>query len=150
MRSRYVVLIHRRLVIIVLLVSVIIAAFYFAESYMEPRGKYFLVDVNGERFVIYVIDADTIRLALENMEGKNDMFPMGELARGDGGFNKPWSWHLKPETVRMVEVSIELCDGTPSFVENELDYWLETVKSYCPWRGRIIAAADDPDEFHLS
>ncbi len=127
-----------------------IVTVHFAVPYIVPRGKYFLVDVNGERFVIYVTDAETIRLALENMEGKNDLFPMGELARGDGGFNKPWSWHLKPETVRMVEVSIELCDGTPSFVENELEYWLETVKSYCPWWGRIIAAADDPNALHPS
>ncbi|MCF3653170.1 MAG: hypothetical protein L2C94_003275 [Aigarchaeota archaeon] len=106
------------------------------------------MDVNGERFVIYVTDPETIRLALENIEGKNSLFPMRELARGDGGFNKPWSWHLKPETVRMVEVSIELCDSTPSFVESELDYWLETVRSYCPWWGRIIAASDDPSAFH--
>jgi len=91
-----------------------------------------LVDVNDERFIIYVTDAETIRLAIENMEGKNNMFPMEELERGDGGFNKPWNWHLKPDTVRMVEVSIELCDGTPSLVENELEYWLGTIKSYCP------------------
>jgi hypothetical protein len=127
-----------------------IAAIPFTISYMKPQGKYFLVDVNGERFIIYVTDPETIRLALENMEGKNSLFPMGELARGDDGFNKPWSWHLKPETVRMVEVSIELCDGTPSFVESELDYWLETVRSYCPWRGRIIAAADDPSVFNTN
>jgi hypothetical protein len=102
--------------------------------------------VNGERFIIYVTDPETIRLALENMEGKIACSRWG-LARGDDGFNKPWSWHLRPETVRMVEVSIELCNGTPSFVESELDYWLETVRSYCPWRGRIIAAADDPSVF---
>lgn len=144
-------MISRRVIIALLLVLVIIvAAVHFVAPYMGPRGKYFLVDVHGERFVIYVTDAETIRLALENMEGKNNMFPMGELARGDGGFNKPWSWHLKPETVRMVEVSIELCDGIPSSVENELEYWLETVWSYCPWGGRIIAAADDPNTFKLS
>jgi hypothetical protein len=136
----------RRIILITLLIiSIIVATVYYYASYTAPRGKYFLVDVNGERFIIYVTDAETIRLAIENMEGKNNMFPMGELERGDGGFNKPWSWHLKPDTVRMVEVSIELCDGTPSFIENELEYWLGTVKSYCPWWGRIIAMGDDPN-----
>jgi len=48
-----------------------------------------LVDVNGERFIIYVTDAETIRLAIENMNGKDNMFSMGGLGRGDGGFNKP-------------------------------------------------------------
>lgn len=129
-----------------LLIIAVIIAVYLASSYREHQGKYFLVDVYGERFIIYANDPETIRLAIENMEGKNNMFPMGELMQGDGGFNRPWSWHLKPESVRMVEVSIELCDGTPSFVESELEYWLETVKSYCPWGGKIIAAADDPEK----
>ena len=87
---------------------VVIAATLFITPYMKPHGKYFLVDVNGERFVIYVTDPETIRLALENMKGKNSLFLMGVLARKDSGFNKPWSWHLKPETVRIVGVSIEL------------------------------------------
>ncbi len=109
-------------------------------------GKYFLVDVSGERFIIYVTDEETIKLARDNMKGLNNLFPMGELERGDGGFNRPWSWHLRPDTVRMVEFSIELCDGRPSYVESELDYWIDTVKSYCPWSGRIVAEADNPAE----
>ncbi|MEM0482086.1 MAG: hypothetical protein QXM16_04260 [Nitrososphaerota archaeon] len=95
-------------------------------------GRYFLVDVLGERFVIYVTDAETIRLAEDNMRGLNRLFPIGELERGDGGFNWPWSWHLHPDTVRLAEFSIELCDGLPSYVESELDYWVDTVGSYCP------------------
>lgn len=108
-------------------------------------GRYFLVDVSGERFVIYVTDGETIRLAEDNLRGLNNLFPTGELERGDGGFNKPWGWHLRPHTVRMVEFSIEVCDGLPSYVEKELDYWVDTVGRYCPWSGRIIASADSPE-----
>ncbi|GBC70582.1 hypothetical protein HRbin02_00350 [Candidatus Calditenuaceae archaeon HR02] len=111
-------------------------------------GRYFLVDVSGERFIIYVTDEETIRLAEDNLRGLNNLFPTGELERGDGGFNKPWSWHLRPDTVRMAEFSIELCDGLPSYVESELDYWIDTVGRYCPWSGRIIASADSPAELH--
>ncbi|MEM4417002.1 MAG: hypothetical protein QXD32_02975, partial [Nitrososphaerota archaeon] len=104
----------------------------------RPVGQYFIVDVQGERFTIYVTDPETIRLAEENMRGGNNLFPTGALARGDGGFNKPWSWHLIPETVRMAEVSIELCDGLPSHIEQDLDYWIDTVGQFCPWSGRIV------------
>ncbi|MBI4257534.1 MAG: hypothetical protein HY619_01135 [Thaumarchaeota archaeon] len=45
----------------------------------------------------------------------------------------------------MVVVSIELCDGTPGFVEADLDYWIDSVKSYCPWAGQIIAAGRDSE-----
>jgi hypothetical protein len=32
--------------------------------------------VNDERFIIYVTDAETIRLAVGSMKGKNNIFPM--------------------------------------------------------------------------
>ena len=34
---------------------------------------------------------------------------------------------------------VELCDGRPSFVEDDLDYWLDTVKQYCPWGVEVAA-----------
>ncbi len=105
-------------------------------------GRYFLVDVQGEKFVMKVTDGEALRLAKERMMGLNHMFPLAELARGDGGFNMPWSWHLKPESVRMVDASIELCDGLPSHVESDLDYWVDVVGQYCPWSAEIVASAD--------
>jgi hypothetical protein len=66
------------------------------------------------------------------------MHVTGKLARGDGGFNQPWGWHLEPATVRMAEVSIELCDGRPSMVQEGLEYWLGTVGTFCPWGSRVI------------
>lgn len=135
------------LVVVSLAIVVALLLTYLQTSGEAPRleGRYFLVDVAGERFIVYVTDSEAIRLAEENLRGLNNMFPTGRLARGDGGFNKPWSWHLVPRSVRMVEVSIELCDGLPSHVEGDLDYWLENVGQYCPWGGRIVASADSLD-----
>jgi len=107
----------------------------------ESGGMYFVVDVVDEKFTVFVLNPETIRLAKDNLQGLNGMHPSGELARGDGGFNKPWSWHLKPETVRMVEISTEVCDATPSMVEADLDYWVATVKYFCPLGAKIVAAS---------
>jgi len=63
----------------------------------------------------------------------------GRLAAGHGGFNLGWSWHLDPDAWDLVEASVELCDGTPSFVEDDLPYWLENVASFCPWSSTIAA-----------
>jgi pimeloyl-ACP methyl ester carboxylesterase len=98
----------------------------------------FVVDVAGERFNVRVTDSEAIRLLVENYEGKNSMHVVGKLARGDGGFNSPWPWHLEPDSVGMAEVSIELCDGRPSLIEEDLEYWIETVGSYCPWSSSIV------------
>lgn len=100
-----------------------------------PTVADFVVDVDGERFVIRVTDPDTIRLAQDNLEGRNARFPMGTLRAGDGGFNAPWSWHLDPGTVRLVEMAIEVCDGRPSYVETHQG----DFPTYCPWGARIVA-----------
>ena len=63
----------------------------------------------------------------------------GRLVRGNGGFNEPWGWHLDPASITAPDFAIELCDGEPSFVEQELDYYLDSVKFYCPWGARVIA-----------
>lgn len=113
------------------------------QAVTRASDAFFVVEATGERFVIRVRDAETIRLARENLEGKNQLFPMGDVMRGDGGFNQPWSWHLRPDSVRMVEVAIELCDGQPSYVEENLDAWLAEVGNYCPWGARVIAEGPD-------
>ena len=85
-------------------------------------------------------DNQTIQQLKDNYDGNNNMHITGKLVRGDGGFNQPWSWHLDPASVSMAEISIEVCDGRPSYVEESLDEWLATVgDTYCPWGSRVVA-----------
>jgi hypothetical protein len=102
-----------------------------------PDGsRMFRVRAGGDEFRMRLTDPEAIRLAMENLEGRNNKHPNGRIAPGAGGFNAPWSWHFVPDTVRMVDASIELCDGTPSYVEaHRTDYLLS---GYCPWGGRIV------------
>jgi hypothetical protein len=104
----------------------------------EPEAV-FELRVVDETFRIGVndpaqIDSFAARLA-SGAEGNLN----GELLPGDGGVNEPWSWHLDPETVRVADLTMEVCDGRPSMVEGDLDYWLETVERYCPWGARVVA-----------
>ena len=61
----------------------------------------------------------------------------GRIARGDGEFNSPWSWHIDPEKWELAENSMELCDGLPSDIESNMEYWLNTVGRFCPWQSYI-------------
>jgi hypothetical protein len=63
---------------------------------------------------------------------------LGSIVEGDGGYNEPWSWHMVPSTVDTADASIELCDGRPSFIEDDLDYWLDTVGQFCPWGATVV------------
>jgi hypothetical protein len=105
----------------------------------EIQGKSFILETaNGDKFKVYATDPEAIQLLIDNYYGLNNMFVMGRLVIGDGGFNSPWSWHLDPDHVTMAEFAIELCDGTPSEVEHNLPYWLFQVETFCPWSSKVI------------
>jgi hypothetical protein len=105
----------------------------------EIQGKSFILQTaNGDNFKVYATDPEAIQLLTDNYYGLNNMFVMGRLVIGNGGFNSPWSWHLDPDHVTMAEFAIELCDGTPSEVEHNLPYWLFQVETFCPWSSKVI------------
>jgi hypothetical protein len=105
-------------------------------SNLPPGGQYFTVQVVNDSFIMYVTDPDTIRLATLNYQGRSTTFPSGRIERGHGGFNQPWKWHFIPASVRMVEASVEVCDGRPSYVEQHVDDYVAI--GYCPWGARVV------------
>ena len=98
----------------------------------------FVVEVSGEQFKVRTSDPDVVAI-LELRKASGQVGPVsGTLVQGDGGFNAPWNWHLDPETVHAPDLTVEVCDGRPSMVEADLDYWLGTVKAFCPWGSKIV------------
>ena len=108
-------------------------------------GVLALFEVSGERFSAFVTNPETISEILALEAGTSEAsIPNGRLIRGPGPaeYNLPWSWHMDPMEIEMAEVTIELCDGTPSIIENNLDEWLEVVGQFCPWDARLISVDD--------
>jgi len=60
--------------------------------------------------------------------------PLGTVVRDDAGVNEPWSWHIDPATLEFADVTIEVCDGLPSYVEDRT----VTSEQYCPWSAKIV------------
>jgi hypothetical protein len=61
--------------------------------------------------------------------------PNGIVVRDDPGPNAPWSWHIDPATLEFADMTIEVCDGLPSYVEDGT----VTSDQYCPWSAEIIS-----------
>ena len=94
---------------------------------------------DGEFFRALIRDPNVVAEA-ERLVGAGQVKVLvGPLVTGDGGFNDPWSWHLDPVGVGFAEATVEVCDGCPSFIEADLDYWLQTVGTYCPWSTEVIS-----------
>lgn len=87
----------------------------------------------GETFHVLMTDPALIAEAERLIATGEQRILLGNLAAGDGGFNAPWSWHMVPSTLEFTDVTIELCSGCASFIENDLDEWLNNVRSFCPW-----------------
>lgn len=101
------------------------------------------VEVAGERFRIALTTPAQIERADALLASGAENNVHGTLRRGSGGFNSPYTWHLDPATVTFPDLTMEVCDGRPqSDVQSDVDYWVDTVKYYCPWGARIVARID--------
>lgn len=109
------------------------------ESTAPETGALFKVQVNDEFFHVRVEEAAQISALEARLDSGEEGVINGELKAGDGGFNTPWSWHMVPSTVHAPDMAIEVCDGWPGFVEEELEYFLTTVKRFCPWSAKVVA-----------
>lgn len=114
----------------------------------DPEGALFNVRAchdsatPGETFRVRIRDADIIAEAERILSSGEQRIISAPLRRGDGDFNAPWSWHLDPDSVEFADFTIELCDGCPHMVEDDLDYWIDTVGRYCPWSTELVGRVD--------
>ena len=110
------------------------------DSGSEPEDTaVFTVSAAGEQFKVKAEGASAIAALEARLQSGQEGVIHGKLVRGSGGFNSPWGWHLDPGSITALDVAMELCDGEPSFVQEELEYYLASVKFYCPWGAKVIA-----------
>jgi hypothetical protein len=105
-----------------------------------PTERKFLfgirLDSTGEQDFIAVTSnpqvASKVAMELEKPISERVLMINGAIDRGNNG-NMNWSWHFKANDWDLVATSIELCDGLPSFVEQDIHYWVDVVQRFCPW-----------------
>ncbi len=96
-----------------------------------PASEEFRIRSSSQTFIA------AARAQLSLPEPQRLLFPNGGIASGNGGVNLAWSWHFT--NASLTEIAIELCDGRPSMVEADLNYWLNTVRSFCPASAYVYA-----------
>ncbi len=100
-------------------------------------------DVTGEQYSIFMTSKETIKEVYALQEGKSRAtIPNGKLIKGSVPYNKPWNWHIDPQNVVMTQLSIELYNGLPSNIEQDLDYWVYWIQRYAPRSAKIIEVKD--------
>ena len=101
--------------------------------------------VGGEAFKVWVRNPRAIDDLLALQRGTSQAsIPNGVLraGAGQGSHNTPYSWHLDADEIQMAGVTIEVCDGAPSYVQAHRDEFIATVGRYCPWGARLASIQD--------
>ena len=88
-----------------------------------------------ETYKIELATPELIEHVKQIMAGEDvALIPNGLVVRDDPDVNAPWSWHIDPASLHFADVTTEVCDGLPSYVEDG------TVTSdyFCPWVTKVI------------
>jgi hypothetical protein len=95
----------------------------------------------GERFRVLLTDPADIEVADRLVAGEDaPSIPNGRVVRGETGVNEGFTWSLDPADFEFADVTIEVCDGVPSDVEQGL----VTSDRYCPWSAIIADITPAP------
>ncbi|WP_185958252.1 BP74-related protein [Fodinibius sediminis] len=106
---------------------------YFEFAHEDGKTSYRFVAKTSDPGVI-----DKVEKQLQLPFEQRNLHINGDIERGNGGYNEGWSWKFTPGHWDMVEMSVEVCDGRPQMVEDDLDYWVDQVGYFCPWSARVL------------
>lgn len=116
-----------------LLTAGVVAALAGCAPAGNPVATFQVVD---EEYKIELATPELVEHAEALLAGEDvASIPLGRVVRDDPGPNAPWSWHIDPATLEFAEVTIEVCDGLPSSVEDGT----VTSPDYCPWSAEIVS-----------
>jgi len=102
----------------------------------------FIIGKNGATFRAQTEDEAVIAKARAELDlplNQRNLHIHGPLQRGDGGVNQPWSWQFVANDWDLVEISYRLCHESPDYIEQNLEEWLNTVGTFCPWDSHVNA-----------
>jgi hypothetical protein len=108
----------------------------------SPSGSVIVTfDVVGESYRILLTDPDDVAIAQRLLDGEEaPRIPNGLIVRGETSVNTGYSWSIDPESVEFADMTTEVCDGLPSYVEDGS----LTGAYFCPWSAEVVAI--DPAE----
>ena len=93
-------------------------------------------EVGEETFRVLVTDPANVAIVNDLLAGNEaPRIPNGVVVRGDPSVNTGWSWHIDPATLEFADMTTGVCDGIPSYVEEDTI----TSDRFCPWGATVIA-----------
>jgi hypothetical protein len=113
-----------------------------AQCAARTGGAVIEFEIVDDTFSIWVENADFIAEARRLLSAGETRVPVfGTLIDGTD-CDEQWSWHADPNDVEFADFTIELCDGVPSYIEENKQEWFDSVGAWCPWSA-VVTAVDE-------
>ncbi len=103
-------------------------------------GLWATFDVVGEVYRANITNPTGITQAIDLWTGKSTTaIPNGTLICSPAPYNCGWDFHQDPATIQFADFTIEVCDGTPSYVDANCSSF---GNQYCPWSAKLTELRD--------
>ena len=108
---------------------------------LPSAGVYATFRVVNDVFYASITNPPGIDQALALWRGQSQAkIPVGQLQCTSGAFNCGWSWSMSPSSITFAELTIEVCDATPSYVQGNCTSFPNGT--YCPWSAELTDLRD--------
>ena len=108
---------------------------------LPSKGLLATFRVVDEVFHSLITSPTGIQQAIDLWQGRSVAnIPVGRLECKRARYNCPYSWHQVPDTIEFAEFAIEVCDGLPSFVEDDCPSF--GAGQYCPFAAELTLLQD--------
>jgi hypothetical protein len=108
---------------------------------LPASGVYATFRVVNDVFRASITNSTGIEQALALWQGKSQAkIPVGILECANATFNCGWSWSMIPSSITFAELTIEVCDATPSYVQGNCSSFPDG--RFCPWSAVLTELRD--------
>ncbi len=110
---------------------------------MDRPSRFRFSDSHKSVFVIELRDHGKIEHARRILSGEETelVHVQGKVVKEAAPYNPDWSYHLDPNSIEFFSNSVEVCDASICFVEENLDDVGGSTlpgSHWCPWSSRLV------------
>lgn len=110
--------------------------FTFSRSFRI--GRYFTLGFDSRpraRFVVYVAEPNEVSQMEAEVQAEDKTLIVSGIVRGSKRYNSDWNFTMGPRSIELGEVFVEVCDGSPYYVQRHRKKWLG--ERWCPWSSYV-------------
>lgn len=115
----------------------------------DAPATYFEFTDGTDTFVFQLTDPARIQQARDILSGVDteNVGVMGTVVKSPASYNKPWKYHLAPNSVKFFSMAMEVCDASISYVDGhlgEVGGALLPRSTWCPWHSKLTREVAKP------